>query len=876
MTAINFPNSPSNGDTLSVGSTTYTYNSTKGYWDATPTGSSIDLTSVGSHILPSADVTYDLGSSSKKWRDLYLSGSSIKLGGQDIVATASGIQLPELTIGSGNTTVKLGVDSSGNIEQTATVGGTPQTATQSVALTDLSVTSASASGGGTLAYTSATGVFTYTPPDLTVKADVASPTFTGTPAAPTASASTNTTQIATTAFVQTELAGLVDSAPGALNTLNELAAAINDDASFSTTITNSLAAKAPLASPALTGTPTAPTATTSDDSTKIATTAFVVAKVGASGGATTLNGLTDVNTSGVSSGQVLSYTGSAWGVADAGSGGSGGSIDLTANGAITAGRAVVIDTDGKVSQVANTTTTLNVETPHFDESGYINIELMYNQTNNKFLAIGVYQAGNDDLLLMYDGTTGANVLNSTQNSALGYYTTGSVEVLSGSDAGKHILSYRSSSDFLASVVTITGNSASVTAPTTLLTSHSGAGRGNHPAIWDKANENAIILTADNSSQLELGAIAVSISGTTLTAGSDTNAHTDANMNYRERGINGSQRSQLAYSEHAGLGIMTYAKTGTYPWNQSDSGIYYRTVTSDSSRNITLGSETQILSGTIGFLTTLGGSSAVGSHQFAITPDGTKFILAVENQSGINNQTVQIPHLVYTGTISTSGVLQNLSSATTISGDTKKARARTVPGQNSAFFFSYITSNTTSGHQYNTDGHIPTSTSTLAQSYVTVAANGTHTISSPTTVSIGAARQVQAAVSGSKWFILGHALTPSHRSLYYGNFNFNFGSNFAEWVGIAGSTVSDGQTLTVTLPGGTNDQQSGMTIEGEYFVQEDGTITTSSTAEKAGVALSATKLLVADNTANATAGPAGATGPAGPAGATGPALSLIHI
>ena len=396
-----------------------------------------------------------------------------------------------------------------------------------------------------------------------------------TPAAPTASASTNTTQIATTAFVQTELAGLVDSAPGALNTLNELAAAINDDASFSTTITNSLAAKAPLASPALTGTPTAPTATTSDDSTKIATTAFVVAKVGASGGATTLNGLTDVNTSGVSSGQVLSYTGSAWGVADAGSGGSGGSIDLTANGAITAGRAVVIDTDGKVSQVANTTTTLNVETPHFDESGYINIELMYNQTNNKFLVVGTYNVGDADQLLMYDGTTGANVLNSTQSTIPQHYHTGNVEVLSGSDAGKHIVTYSSGSNFAASVVTITGNSASITSATTLLNSHVGIKQGNHPAIWDKANENAIILTLDSATGgRELGAIAVSISGTTLTAGSDTNVHTDANMNYRERGINGSQRSQLAYSEHAGLGIMTYAKTGTYPWNQSDSGIYY--------------------------------------------------------------------------------------------------------------------------------------------------------------------------------------------------------------------------------------------------------------------------------------------------------------
>ena len=79
--------------------------------------------------------------------------------------------------------------------------------------------------------------------DLQDYALLASPTFTGTPAAPTASAATNTTQIATTAFVRTEISNLVDSAPGALDTLNELAAAINDDASFSTTVTNSIATK---------------------------------------------------------------------------------------------------------------------------------------------------------------------------------------------------------------------------------------------------------------------------------------------------------------------------------------------------------------------------------------------------------------------------------------------------------------------------------------------------------------------------------------------------------------------------------------------------------------------------------------------------------
>ena len=77
---------------------------------------------------------------------------------------------------------------------------------------------------------------------IALKADIASPTFTGVPAAPTAGAGTNTTQLATTAFVTTAVANVIDSAPGALDTLNELAAALGDDANFSTTITNSIAA----------------------------------------------------------------------------------------------------------------------------------------------------------------------------------------------------------------------------------------------------------------------------------------------------------------------------------------------------------------------------------------------------------------------------------------------------------------------------------------------------------------------------------------------------------------------------------------------------------------------------------------------------------
>jgi hypothetical protein len=86
------------------------------------------------------------------------------------------------------------------------------------------------------------------------------------------------TSAATESYVDTAITNLIGGAPGALDTLNELAAAINDDASFASSVTSSLALKAPLASPALTGNPTAPTQATSNNSTRIATTAFVKAQ----------------------------------------------------------------------------------------------------------------------------------------------------------------------------------------------------------------------------------------------------------------------------------------------------------------------------------------------------------------------------------------------------------------------------------------------------------------------------------------------------------------------------------------------------------------------------------------------------------------------
>ena len=111
---------------------------------------------------------------------------------------------------------------------------------------------------------------------LALKAPVASPTFTGVPAAPTASdATTNTTQIATTAFVQSVSGGKV---------ADEIKDKITAVAPSQNAVFDGLALKAPLASPTFTGVPAAPTAASGTNTTQIATTAFVQSAAPAKGG----------------------------------------------------------------------------------------------------------------------------------------------------------------------------------------------------------------------------------------------------------------------------------------------------------------------------------------------------------------------------------------------------------------------------------------------------------------------------------------------------------------------------------------------------------------------------------------------------------------
>lgn len=132
--------------------------------------------------------------------------------------------------GTGGTASVVAIGGPGAYLTTATAGSTYLT------ISNASSTYLTQASASSTYVTQATASSTYAP--------LASPALTGTPTAPTASAATNSTQIATTAYVSTAISNLVNGAGAALDTLQELAAALGNDASFSTTITTSIGTKA--------------------------------------------------------------------------------------------------------------------------------------------------------------------------------------------------------------------------------------------------------------------------------------------------------------------------------------------------------------------------------------------------------------------------------------------------------------------------------------------------------------------------------------------------------------------------------------------------------------------------------------------------------
>lgn len=336
------------------------------------------------HLLPTVDDSYDIGSATKKVRDIYIGANSLKIGdnntplgvdangnlsfGTDEVLTdatlatvATSGQYADLigapTLSNVATSGAYGdLTGAPTLSTVATSGaygdlsGAPtlSTVATSGAYADLSGTPTVSTVGSTGQYADLLGTPTLSTvatsgsyndlsdkpaipsastdlTDTTDLARLASPSFSGTPTAPTPALGDDSTKIATTAYVQDEITNL-----GGVNSLDDLSDVTLSgaltagevlrysgtafvDSQLASTDLSDTADLARLAAPAFTGNPTASTPTSGDNSTKLATTAYVQTEITNMSTVSDLNDLTDVTLSGTSSaGEVLRYSGTGW------------------------------------------------------------------------------------------------------------------------------------------------------------------------------------------------------------------------------------------------------------------------------------------------------------------------------------------------------------------------------------------------------------------------------------------------------------------------------------------------------------------------------------------------------------------------------------
>ena len=188
------------------------------------------LGSISGDIIPDTDSTYDLGSPTKKFKDLHLSGNSIFLGA-GLVLSNDGGTFAAKDSDNNPVVISLTSNNTGQLSEGTNLYYTTARADSAFDVRLATKTTANVTEGSNLYFTNARADARITNA-LLDEDNMASNSATKIPS-----------QQSVKAYVDAEVAGIVDTAPAALNTLNELAAALGDDANFSATITAQIGAK---------------------------------------------------------------------------------------------------------------------------------------------------------------------------------------------------------------------------------------------------------------------------------------------------------------------------------------------------------------------------------------------------------------------------------------------------------------------------------------------------------------------------------------------------------------------------------------------------------------------------------------------------------
>jgi hypothetical protein len=396
--------------------------------------------SVG-HIIPAGNELYDLGDSANRFRDLYLSGSTLNLGGVTLSVDSGGT----LTLPEGTRVGSIRVLDSADVAEIA----------------------------GSISGLDSTGVS-----NLIDAAYIQSRQITY-----------NTNDFADSAFVTSQINALIDGAPGTLDTLNEIAAALNDDDSAYNTLLSLINAK---------------TDYDSADTLGLIDSAYIQARQ------TTAS-------SGVDSAAVTNLIDSAYIQArhTAGGGGTGGSLTAVASGALSDGTIVVVNSDGTVSAASQVVTASNSSPVTFYSGDTNELSAAYDANAQKVVV--TYQDANaSNYLKAVVGTVSGSTI--SFGSPVTFYSGNGLQTKCVYDANsqKIVVAYNAQYNGYGIVGTVSGTSISFGAPTAF--DNSG-----YASSFDMAyDENAqkVVITYRNYNSGNPGlAIVGTVSGTSISFGS---------------------------------------------------------------------------------------------------------------------------------------------------------------------------------------------------------------------------------------------------------------------------------------------------------------------------------------------------------------------
>ena len=487
-------------------------------------------------------------------------------------------------------------------------------------------------------------------------------------------------------------------------------------------------------------------------------------------------------------------------------------ITANASGSVTAGDRLIINTNGTTSPISATfntltnptgTSELNFETGGVDPNSR---HAAYDPDNKRFLM--VYRSANDDKVYIRAGTvTSGGVFTLGTKTQLSSATNNSTPTCSYAGNGRFVVMYKDNGNGFrpgARIVTVDSNLAFSIGSNTEL---DGSGMYLNPACqYDPDNDKVLFAWNDNSS------IHLHVKSYTCSGGSFSNASSkytlENGLNQQYMGGNGTG-NWIAHDPDTGRMIVMY-KGGN---STSTMNAYYAKVLQLSGTNITIGSRQTIATGTQGYL----------NWGFSVTYD------TGANKLGFAYQFENNVVYARVGTV-TGGSTNTISFGTALTVLSEDSVYFVLTGTGHSAFSMFIRKPSDSNYGYLIGLGI-SGTSLSASNQTKVVGSNSAEFFDAFLTENGQTVALYKHGSGDSKLITGNVSTET--------------TDAAGYVGIANNTASNGNNVTIRTFGATNDNQSSLTVGSLYFIQKNGSLSTTADDPKveAGIALSSTKLLI---------------------------------